>query len=352
MFIALERILAKNTKLLLLLLRLSSVLGIRDLLKSTFEKRIRVEREKESRDQPTSAQGTKDLSKIGWMGVRSAGQLDMARLAKMRIETKQPNLRSIGVLISLHDSRFFTERLLSNLRLQKGYEQISFGFLLSMVEPWEKQLVSEFCRESPSSFILELDESCSLYRGWNMVMDHFPDDVLFITNWNCDDIREPRSIARQAFILSEFPSVDVTYPDYVFFFTPNLDWNTALLTGEVRTPYVVSRSTLLFSSSTPHAGPMWRRELHYLHGKFDERFRVAGDREWWLRLARAGAIFHHDPIPYNGYFINPNGLSTSTRAAMSEWSRISKGEIPRDRKSYPKSLSPDSVLRQLREEAK
>jgi len=38
--------------------------------------------------------------------------------------------------------------------------------------------------------------------------------------------------------------------------------------------------------------PLWRRSIHERHGWFDESFKVAGDYEFWLRIATTETMVH------------------------------------------------------------
>jgi hypothetical protein len=37
---------------------------------------------------------------------------------------------------------------------------------------------------------------------------------------------------------------------------------------------------------------MWRKELHETYGMFDENFEIAGDWEFWLRIAQHETFLH------------------------------------------------------------
>ena len=64
-------------------------------------------------------------------------------------------------------------------------------------------------------------------------------------------------------------------------------------------------------SNMPHAAPMWRRSLHEKYGKFDAKYRSAGDWEMWLRAASKGSLFKKISAHCNLYYFNPNGISTN-----------------------------------------
>ena len=55
---------------------------------------------------------------------------------------------------------------------------------------------------------------------------------------------------------------------------------------------------------------MWRRSLHDTYGTFDDKYKSAGDWEFWLRCAFGGAQFKKYSDILGVYYFNPNGIST------------------------------------------
>ena len=60
---------------------------------------------------------------------------------------------------------------------------------------------------------------------------------------------------------------------------------------------------------------MWRRSLHDKFGFFDEKMFSASDAEFWLRCYHGGAKFKKINEILNVYYLNPNGISTSSNRA-------------------------------------
>lgn len=55
---------------------------------------------------------------------------------------------------------------------------------------------------------------------------------------------------------------------------------------------------------------MWRRDLHQRHGLFDDSFRIAGDYEFWIRLAQT-EHFLHIAEPLGVFYESPASISGS-----------------------------------------
>ena len=72
----------------------------------------------------------------------------------------------------------------------------------------------------------------------------------------------------------------------------------------------------LIDRNFPHSGPMWRRSLNDKHicGLFDEKFKSAGDAEFWYRVSRRHPnSFATISLPLSLYYQNPKGLSTKPK---------------------------------------
>ena len=64
-------------------------------------------------------------------------------------------------------------------------------------------------------------------------------------------------------------------------------------------------------TNMPHAAPMWRKSYHDKYGKFDPKYRSAGDWEMWLRGASQGSTFKKINSILGLYYFNPKGISTN-----------------------------------------
>jgi hypothetical protein len=70
---------------------------------------------------------------------------------------------------------------------------------------------------------------------------------------------------------------------------------------------------------------MWRKTLHERHGYFDQKYRSAGDWEFWLRCAFAGEKFFKHPEILGVYYFNPTGISTDQR--NNSWKKEEEKEV-------------------------
>uniref|UniRef100_UPI00374DEF40 hypothetical protein n=1 Tax=Rhodoferax sp. TaxID=50421 RepID=UPI00374DEF40 len=62
--------------------------------------------------------------------------------------------------------------------------------------------------------------------------------------------------------------------------------------------------------------PMWRKSVHAEHGVFSEKYRIAADYEFWMRIAQTHA-FIHITEPLGTFYDSPHTLSgASNRFAV------------------------------------
>ena len=75
----------------------------------------------------------------------------------------------------------------------------------------------------------------------------------------------------------------------------------------------------------PHNNPMWRMSYHVRYGYFDEKYRSAGDWEFWLRGASQGSQFKKINEILGLYYFNPTGMSTNPDNFA--WKRVEEQEV-------------------------
>jgi glycosyltransferase involved in cell wall biosynthesis len=78
---------------------------------------------------------------------------------------------------------------------------------------------------------------------------------------------------------------------------------------------------------------MWRRELHSVYGEFDSCFEVAGDYEFWLRLA-AKERFHHIPEVLGLYLVSPGGMEHRNLQLCAQESELARARHWSERRGH------------------
>lgn len=122
----------------------------------------------------------------------------------------------------------------------------------------------------------------TLYKAWNIGIRACSGE--YITSANCDDRLYPDALKTMAKALDKYADCGVAYSDI------DIDEEgKPIRTWKRKEPSIKS----LLTTCAPGPFPMWRKALHNKYGLFNEAFQVAGDYEFWLRLASRGVKFHH-----------------------------------------------------------
>jgi hypothetical protein len=181
----------------------------------------------------------------------------------------------------------------------------------------ETKLAEQFA-DRYANVILEIVETrISIYSAWNIAIAKC--STPFITNMNIDDIRSVDSLEVQLNYMKSHPWVDVGYQDFFYLLDKDLDWTSiANIAAVSQSPPVTLSELVWFGINSPHNGPIWKSELHARFGLFDERLRSAGDYEFWIRVVSQGGVFAKMSKPTVGYFLNPDGMSTSIDSPSTE----------------------------------
>jgi hypothetical protein len=133
----------------------------------------------------------------------------------------------------------------------------------------------------------------------------------FLTNVNCDDRRPMWALKSQASALVQNEAVDLVYNDSYVSREANTMWEDIKPSSQRYNFEQFSKEAML-RGNLPHNNPMWRRTLHDKFGMFDDKYRSAGDWEFWLRCSFGGSEFKKLSDILGVYYFNPKGISTNT----------------------------------------
>jgi len=122
----------------------------------------------------------------------------------------------------------------------------------------------------------------TVYAAWNYALT-FPSNYVIIAN--SDDKMAKFATKKMGDFLDNNPDVGLVYADSVIVAEPHGDPIGYL---DLREP----DTDLLEGCYIGHY-PMYRHSLHDQFGLYDEKYKIAGDYEFWLRLQKNGVKFHH-----------------------------------------------------------
>lgn len=169
-------------------------------------------------------------------------------------------------------------------------------------------ILKPFLDKYPNIIYKKIEKDDGIYSCWNKAIEISTGD--FITNINCDDRRFPTNLEKMTKLLYENNDVSLVYCDSYITRDPNVTWTNIKENCE-RYNFSEFENLNLLNENAPHCNPMWRKSLHSKYGFFDEKYKSAGDWDFWLRCWTSGEKFKKHPEILGIYYVNPNGLSTN-----------------------------------------
>ena len=233
------------------------------------------------------------------------------------------HLPMVSIITSVYKGDEFIRPFLKDITRQTIFEKKCELILVNANSPGnEEEAIQEYLEKHPDNIIYaKLDHDPGIYGVWNKAIQMSSGE--YITNANLDDRKAANSLELHAKGLLQ-NDVDLVYSDMAITTEPNETWESNTSNGRKYNMAEFSLHNLL-RENMPHAAPMWKRSLHDKYGKFDERFKSAGDWEMWLRAASAGSQFKKINVFSNLYFFNPKGISTNPE--NNSWKREEEKEV-------------------------
>jgi hypothetical protein len=285
------------------------------------------------------------------LAVRNAVQSKDQAGVESVIETKPPKHQppEIAVIVSLYKTDRFLSNFVKVLESQTALEKSEICIISVKPSLFERNHLEALAKKH-SNVILEFhEERTPIYVAWNRAIELTSAPI--VTNANVDDIRSPNSLEIQIDAFKRYPWADVIYQDVIVSYDPDATWDElAELGSETNFPHVF-HGALLAGFNYPHNAPAWKRELHQSVGPFNESYSSAADGEFWLRCSESGKKFFKINSIHNSYYINPEGLSSSSNAVgpmehakiLTEFSKRNEAHI----RKMPKTISAKYESKQL-----
>ncbi len=226
----------------------------------------------------------------------------------------------VSAIVSTYNSERFIRGCLENLEAQSIADRLEIIVIDSNSLENERSIVEEFQKTYENILYIRTDEREGLYASWNRGVRSA--NGRYITNANTDDRHLLRSLEIKATALDVFPDVGLVYSDI---------WGTDIENDMFDTEDTDRLHLYRYPDFTPLSGlsgsnfspqPMWRRSAHDIVGFFDESYTVAGDYEFFYRLAvKLGALHIREPLGL--YLENQSGIEYShPELTRNEFSRL------------------------------
>lgn len=203
----------------------------------------------------------------------------------------------VSALVSAYYAESFLHQRILNLMGQEPKPEI---VVVCQKDSKEEQIARQY-----KTTVLTTSHVPTIGQAWNFAIENVSGDYLVVAN--SDDSFFVGGLKKLSDVLDENEDVDYVFSDQ------------HLKIGEVasrrfdhgrigRGGKVSNIKELLEERYFCGSMPMWRRDLHYKFGYFDESYIVACDYEWALRLARGGVKFFYLPESVGVYPIREDSL--------------------------------------------
>jgi hypothetical protein len=244
-------------------------------------------------------------------------------LGEESLEVSIGELPKISVITSVFNGDEHIEGFLEDITNQTIFKEKCELILVNANSPGnEEEVINKYIEKYPNNIVykkLEIDPG--IYACWNIAAKLATGE--YLTNANLDDRKSPQFLEILAKKLVKSKEVDVVYADNLLTNVPNETWSKN--TAKSKYPSEEFSLESMLRGNPPHCMPMWRKSLHKKFGYFEEKYRSAGDWEFWLRCAFDGVKMIKINKPLGLYYFNPKGISTNTK--NSSWKRQEEKEI-------------------------
>jgi len=248
----------------------------------------------------------------------------------------------VTAIVSTYNGEKYIKGCLEDLEAQTIADKIEIIVVDSGSEENERAIVEEFQQCYPNIVYIRTDDRETIYSAWNRGVAAARGK--YLTNANTDDRHLPVAYERMVSELETNPDVALVYADSAVTGMDNSDFDDASIEAYFRWPEFNARK--LFSDCYIGPQPMWRLSLHEKYGLFDSQMQVAGDYEFWLRVA-VQEPFRHIPEVLGLYLKSPDSIqhalpenaAMETELARSRNWPLEWGERPEPGRSYLVSAS-------------
>ncbi|MEB3188441.1 MAG: glycosyltransferase [bacterium] len=233
------------------------------------------------------------------------------------------HLFRVSAIVSTYSSEHFIRGCLEDLVTQTLGTALEIIVIDSGSPQNEGPIVREFARRFPNVVYVRTERE-PLYTAWNrgIRLARAP----YITNANTDDRHRHDALEILADALDAHPEVQLVYADQLITDSDNAPFDRCRTIGTfIRPDY---QRSILKIGCPAGSQPMWRRSVHEAVGYFDERYKSAGDYEFWCRIGQFYPMLRVPGI-LGAYYRNVNGLELgdpqlSRREALSVLSTYSE----------------------------
>ena len=226
----------------------------------------------------------------------------------------------VTAIVSVYNAERFIAGCLEDMERQTIAAQMEIIVVDTGSPQNEGDIVRDYQQRFSNIRYIRVEARETIYQAWNRAIAVAQGK--YLTNANADDRHRPDAIEKLVSLLEQDSEIGVAYADSFITTLENDRWPSQSICGSFHWPKFDLRRLFQICYIGPQ--PVWRRDLHKVHGVFDERLRSAGDYEFWLRLAVAGIRFAHLPEVLGLYLASPSGMELSNKGLSHAESEVAR----------------------------
>jgi len=224
----------------------------------------------------------------------------------------------ISALVSVYNASRFLRGCLDDLERQTVRDRLEIIVVNSNSQENEDDIVREYMARHDNILYVRTPATETVYAAWNRAILMSSGD--YLTTANADDRHRQDALEVMSDTLDARPEVVLVYGGYFVTHGENETFESNSSTWPLlHDDY--SRDLMLRGACLPGPQPMWRRTVHEAFGFFDDRYKSAGDLEFWLRISQR-YDFMRIPEMLGLYLQSPSSLEHDGQASQREAAEI------------------------------
>lgn len=237
----------------------------------------------------------------------------------------------VSAIVSTYNSERFIRGCLEDLEAQTIAERLEIIVVDSGSEENEGDIIGEFKERYRNIKYIRTEQRETVYQAWNRGIRAAGGK--YVTNANADDRHCRDACEKLVAALEANPQAILAYRNSHVTPLENGVYGSAPLSGTFKWPEF--DPALLFRGNYIGPHPMWRRSAHDRYGWFDEELVVAGDYDFWLRMA-GDEVFVHGDEPLGLYLNAPGSVEhANLKTSMQEVQRVRNRHWPKGKSGLP-----------------
>lgn len=224
---------------------------------------------------------------------------------------KSPLLTAI---VSTYNAERFMQGCLEDLLRQSINQELEILVIDSGSPQAEGAICQRFMREHGNIRYVRTERE-GLYAAWNRAIGLAKGK--YLTSANTDDRHRSDAFQKQIEALEREPECDLAYGDQVISDIENETYEVCAARGSKKYIWPDFSAEKLMVSCFVGSQPVWRRKTHEENGLFNPDFKIVGDYDMWMRMARKKNFIHINEL-IGLFFSSPDTLSGANNRLLGD----------------------------------